>query len=107
MHKRIMFRCMAHSKAIEDYISNKVTKLYKFFKRQSSPISIDIILEPHRGKKIYKVACVIHSSLYHINMQSQGMDMYMVIDEIMKKIIKDIVRKKEKNGRDFHLSYAA
>lgn len=98
MHKRIMFRCMAHSDAIEKYISNKLSKLDKFFKRNSSQASIDIVLESHCHKHWYKVACTINSQQYHKTIHRQGMDMYMMIDQAIHKIIKDITRKKEQVG---------
>lgn len=105
MHKRIMFRCMAHSQAIENYIFKKIGKLDKFFKREPLPISIDIVLEPHREKHFYKVACTIDSVHYHKTVHNQGMDMYVMIDETIRKIIKDITRRKEKSGHDHHLVY--
>lgn len=105
MHKRIMFRCMAHSDAIEKYISKKIEKLDKFFKREPLPVFIDIVLEPHRQKHFYKIACKIDSSHYHKSIHSQGLDMYMMIDETIRKVIKDITRRKEKSNHELHLSY--
>ncbi len=105
MHKRIMFRCMAHSDAIEQYISKKIEKLDKFFKRALLPISIYIVLDPHLQKHFYKVVCKINSGHYHKVIQNQGMDMYMMIDETIRKIIQDLSRKKEKHGPSMHLSY--
>ena len=105
MHKRIMFRCMSHSDAIEKYISKKIEKLDKFFKRNVQPVFIDIVLEPHHQKHFYKIACKINSTQYHTSIHSQGMDMYMMIDEAVRKIIKDITRRKEQIGHHNHPSF--
>ena len=105
MHKRIMFRSMDRSDAIEKYIYKNIQKLDKFFKREPLPVNIDIMLEPHREKDFFKVAFKINSIRYHIAVQVQGLDMYAVIDEAVHRIIKEITRKKEKMGHDLHLIY--
>lgn len=105
MHKRITFRSMSHSVAIEQYIQKKFEKIEKFFKREPQPIYIDIILEPHREKHFFKVELKISSVHYHFVVHTEGNDMYLMIDEAMHKMTKDIVRKKEKMGHELHVSY--
>lgn len=105
MHKRITFRSMAHSHAIENYIHNKIIKIEKFFKREPQPIYIDIILEPHREKHFFKVEFKVNSYHYHVVVKTEGMDMYMMIDDAITRIIKEITRKKERLGHELHLSY--
>lgn len=105
MHKRINFRSMARSEAVEKYINTKITKFEKFFKREPQPIYIDVILEPHREKHFFKVELKVNSVHYHFIAQTEGMDMYAMIDEATNKIIKDITRRKERLGHELHLSY--
>lgn len=105
MHKRITFRYMGRSDAIEKYVYKKIEKIDKFLKREPLPIFIDIVLESHREDDFFKVEFKIHSFHYHINVLTQGADMYAMIDEAVHKMAKDIIRKKEKMGHEFHLSY--
>jgi len=105
MHKRITFRSMAHSDAIENYIHKKIVKIEKYFKREPQPIYIDIILEPHREKHFFKVEFKVNSYHYHVVVKTEGMDMYMMIDDAITRIIKEITRKKERLGHELHLSY--
>jgi ribosomal subunit interface protein len=106
MHKRIIFRSMAYSDAIEKYIYKKIEKIYKFFKREPLPVNIDIMLEPHREKDYFKVEFKINSVRYHIAVQAKGLDMYAVIDEALNRIVKEITKKKEKMGHNLHFSYS-
>ncbi len=96
---------MAHSDAIESYIYSKIEKLKKFFKREPNPIYIDIVLEPHREKNFFKVEFKLHSFHYHIVIKTEGFDMYTIIDEAVYKMIKEIIRKKDKMGHEFRLVY--
>ena len=105
MHKRIMFRFMDHSDAIEKYIQKKIEKVDKFFKREPLPIKIDMVLEAHREKDFFKVEFRVNSYHYHITAQTEGHDMYAMIDEAVHKMIKDITRRKDKLGHELHLSY--
>jgi len=102
MHKRITFRSMAHSDAIEKHVLKKIAKVDRFFKREPEPISMEIILEPHREKHFFKVEFLVNSHNYHIVIKTEGMDMYAMIDEAISKMVKDIARKKEKMGHDLH-----
>lgn len=105
MHKRITFRSMDHSNAIENYINKKIEKIKKFFKREPQPIYIDIILELNREKHAFKIECKLHSVHYHLITHGQGPDIYLMIDNAISKMIKDISRKKERFGHELHLSY--
>lgn len=96
---------MPHSDAIEMYAHKKIEKLDKFFKREPSPIFIDLILEAHHQKHFFKVECKINSVNYHLIVQTEGTDMYTMIDDAMYKITKDITRKKSKLGHELHPSY--
>ena len=97
---------MGHSDAIEKYIYKKIEKLDKFFKREPLPIYIDIVLEPHREKNFFKVDFRINSTHYHIAVQTEGIDMYAMIDDAVHKVIKDMTRKKEKMGYELYLNYS-
>lgn len=105
MHKRIMFRFMDHSDAIEKYSHKRIEKIDKFFKREPGPIYIDMVLEAHREKDFFRVEFRVNSVHYHSVIQTEGFDMYAMIDEAVCKMVKDIIRKKDKLGHELHLSY--
>jgi ribosomal subunit interface protein len=105
MHKRITFRSMDRSDAIEKYIYKNIAKLDKFLKREPLPINIEMVLEAHREKQYFNVEFKLNSTHYHIVVKTEGHDMYAMIDEAIYIMIKDITRKKEKMGHELHFSY--
>jgi len=107
MQKKITFRSMAHSDAIEQYVTNKIQKISKFFKRDSSNVDMQVVLDAHREKHYFQVEFKIDSCNYHMFVKSQGSDMYAMIDEVISKISKDIARKKEKRAHGYHHAYGA
>ena len=105
MHKKILFRCMDHSDAIEKYIYKKIEKIDKFFKREPSPIYIDMILQSHKRKELVQVEFRVHSAHYNIIIRTEGYDIYAMIDEAVHRMIKDMTRRKDKMGHPLYLSY--
>ena len=105
MHKRITFRSMDRSNAIEKYIYDKIQKLDKFFKREPLAAKIEMIVQNHHEKDYFNVELKVNSSNYHIVVRTEGHDMHAMIDEAVCIMIKDITRKKEKMGYGLHFSY--
>lgn len=106
MHKRIMFRSMDRSDAIEKYMYKNLQKLDKFFKREPLPINIEMILQAHGEQHYFNVELKVNSTNYHLVVKTEGNDMYAMIDEAVHIMIKDITRKKEKMGHGLHFSYS-
>jgi ribosomal subunit interface protein len=107
MHKKITFRSMDHSDAIEQHVLDKAEKLDKFFKREPLPIDIEIVLEAHHDKHFYKAAVIVKSKNYNLVAHAEGSDMYAMIDEAMHTMVREIAHKKEVMGHDItshHLS---
>ncbi|MBV8661108.1 MAG: ribosome-associated translation inhibitor RaiA [Candidatus Dependentiae bacterium] len=100
MYKKITFRSMDHSDAIEKHVLDKAEKLDKFFKREPAPVDIEIILEAHREKHYFKAEVIVTSKNYHLVAHSEGSDMYAMIDDAMHKMIREIANKKEEMGHD-------
>lgn len=100
MNKKITFRSMDYSQAIEEHVLNKAEKFDKFFKREPLPVDIEIVLEAHREKHYFKVEIIVHSKNYHLVAHSEGDDMYVMIDEAVHKMVREIAHKKEMMGHD-------
>ena len=102
MQKKITFRSMDHSDAIERYAFEKIAKLDKFFKREPSPIVINIVLEAHRVHHYFIAELKVKSLHYDFVARAEGSDMYSMIDDTVHKMVKDISRKKEKLVHQSH-----
>lgn len=102
MQKKITFRSMDHSDAIENHAYEKLAKLDKFFKREPSPIIIEMVLEAHREQHYFIAELKVNSTHYDLVSKTEGNDMYSMIDEAVHKMVKEISRKKEKMVHDLH-----
>lgn len=102
MQKNITFRSMDHSDAIEKHAQDKLAKLDKFFKREPSPIIIDLVLEAHRESHYFIAELRVKSTHYDLIARTEGNDMYSMIDEAVHKMVKEISRKKERLVHDAH-----
>jgi len=100
MHKKITFRAMDHSDAIEQHVLHKAEKLDKFFKREPLPITIEIILDAHYEHHFFNAEIIVNSKNYHLVVCTQGSDMYAMIDEAIHKMIRSIAHKKEEMSHD-------
>jgi ribosome-associated translation inhibitor RaiA len=49
MHKRITFRNMEHSPAMEGYANNLLAKIEDFLQKEGTPQYIDLVLEPSKN----------------------------------------------------------
>ena len=96
MHRKITFRSMDHSDAIEEDIHKKLDKLDKFFKHEQEPITMEVVVEAHRTKHYFIVEFKIQSKHYNMIARSEGADMYAMIDQAGHKIERDIAREKER-----------
>ncbi len=100
MHKKITFRSMDHSDALEKHVLEKSEKLDNFFKREPLPIDIEIVLQAHRAKHYFNADIIVKSKNYHLVAHVESSDMYVAIDEVVHKMVREIAHKKEKMGHD-------
>ena len=98
MNIKITFRSMDHSDAIERYVREKIEKLYKFFKRENSDsIFISFTLEGHRTHHYFIAELKVKSAQYDLIAKKEGPEMYVMIDNVVNIMDKEISREKEKH----------
>lgn len=82
MHKRITFRNMEHSPAMEGYANNLLAKIEEFLQKEGTPQYIDLILEPSKNHAHHKAELRIKTPNFDLISNYEGSDMYAVIDRV-------------------------
>lgn len=96
MNTRIVFRGMEHSQLLEDYAREALSKTDKFLENEPDPVQIDVVLEAHKQHQHHKVEVRLKSKSHHIVMSHEGADIYVVIDYVIKHVIEEIKKNKDK-----------
>ena len=98
MHIRLVFRGMDHSKAIEDYVNQEIEhKVLKFLKKEGDLLNIDAVLDAGRIHAHHHVEIRLKSTHYHFIASYEGADLYTVIDHVIKIIVEDIKKHKDRS----------
>lgn len=98
MHKRIMFKNMEHSDAMQEYVNHKLEKVEKFLKRESTPIYIDVILEQSSVHTHPRVEIRIKTTHFEeiAHYEHEGVEIYEAIDRVIDVIYRLLRQHKEK-----------
>lgn len=96
MHKRITFRGMDSSAAIEKYVDQQLDKVVKFLSNEKSPVSIDIVLDNNKVHAHNRVEVRIKSPNYDLVSHYEDPKMYDAIDKAIDRIYTELRRHKEK-----------
>jgi len=96
MNLRIAFRGMEHSGLLEDYVKKALEKTEKFLGKEPDPIHFDVVLEAHREHHHHKAEVRLNSKNNHVILQHEDADIYVAIDYVMKHLVDEIKKNKEK-----------
>ncbi len=96
MNTRIVFRGMEHSQLLEDYAREALSKTDKFLSHEVDPIQVDMVLEAHKQHQHHKVEIRLKSKHHHVVMSHEGTDIYVVIDYVVKHVVEEIKKNKDK-----------
>ncbi len=99
MHKRVTFKNMDHSDAMENYVHHQLKKVEIFLEREPTPIYIDVVLEASKTREHPFVEMRVKSPNFDCvsNYEKTGVDMYDCIDRVidtMARQLKEIKKKK-------------
>ncbi|MCF7899909.1 HPF/RaiA family ribosome-associated protein [Candidatus Babeliales bacterium] len=97
MNIQISFRGMDHSDLAENYVHLALEKVAKYLEKEPDPITIEVLLEAHRVHAHHKVEIRIHSKHNHFIIKHEGEDLYYEIDHVIKVLIEEIKKNKNKN----------
>lgn len=97
MNITVTFRGMDHSNAIQEYAQEALEKVFKFIEKEPEPIKFEIILEAHRQHHHHKVEIRMHSKHFHFMIHHEGPDLYQEIDWVVKHLVDEIKKQKNKH----------
>ena len=97
MNRKLIFRGMDHSDALDKDMNAHIDKMAKYFKQEHEPITIDAILESHREKHYFIVEFRIQTPDYHIIAREEGASMYQLMNAAGQKAVQEIIKKKDKH----------
>ncbi len=96
MNIRITFRGMDHSDAMEAYVREGLQKVLHLLQKEQDPLVIECVLDAARQHHHHKVEIRLKSKHYHCVVAHEAPDMYPLIDHVIKVIVEDIKKQKDK-----------
>jgi len=92
----MLFRGMEHSDAVEKYTNKELRKLNKFLNESFEPIYFDLVLQADKHRTHHKVELRLRGTGLRLVAAREGKDLYREIDHVVKVMIKELQKKKEK-----------
>lgn len=98
MNKRIVFRNMDKSDAIERYANERLEKIVDFLATEPTPISIDLVLEPSAAREHHRVELRVKTPRYDLiaDREHQGDDFYKTLDHVIDVMFRNLIEAKRK-----------
>lgn len=96
MIKRIVFRNMDHSTALENYVNEQFAKVDEFLANEREPIYIDIVLIACKDHAHEEAEIVLKSPHYNVVSKYEGPKMYDVIDRVIDTLYHKLHEAKKK-----------
>jgi ribosomal subunit interface protein len=88
MNRRILFRHMEHSDALQSHVDKQLEKIEAFFVHEPLPIYIDFTLDASKSRAHPRVELIIKTPHYDrvVHEEHNGTDMYEVIDRTVDRM---------------------
>lgn len=96
MEKRIAFKGMDHSKAIENFLNEKLVKAERLLEKEKGPIYWDIVMNTEHSNNIFDVEIRINGPHFSLVAHDQEREMYAAIEKTVDKMVKEILKMKDK-----------
>ena len=98
MHKRITFRGMDHSNAMEEYANNQLAKVEEFLSNEPTPIYIDLVFTPSKVREHHLIELRVKTPNYDCvsNYEHQGDGFYDVLDRVIDVMYRKLLEEKQK-----------
>ena len=97
MNKRVVFRGMDHSSAVEKYVRDNFVRIDRFFDEHAkTPITVDIVFESHPTHAAKKCEIRIFSPEYNVIVSEEGQDMYKLVHDVIDNAYLQLLHQKEK-----------
>jgi ribosomal subunit interface protein len=96
MHKRITFKGIAHSPAVENYASDQLDKVLAFLSNERTPIYIDLMFKPSKLRAHHFVELRVKTPNYRLISNYEGTDFYSTVDRVIDVMYKELLEHKKK-----------
>lgn len=96
MPKRIVFKNMDHSEAIELYANEQLERVEHFLENEKTPIFIDLSLEPSKVHAHHKVDLIVKTPNYDRFISFEGPEFYKVLDHVIDVMYKKLHEDKKR-----------
>ncbi len=96
MNKKITFRGMEQSTAIENFIHEQLAKVEEFLSNENTPIHIDVVLKPSKIRAHHDVEIRVKSPNYDRISNYEGTDFYHTITRVIDVMYKELLEDKKK-----------
>ena len=92
----MLFRGMEHSAAVEKYTNKELRKINKHLHQDFEPVYFDLVLESNKNKTHHEVELRLRGEDLKLIATVEGKDLYREIDHVVKVMIKELKKRKEK-----------
>ncbi len=98
MHKRITFRHMDTSEAMEQHAHQQLAKIEHFLEHEQRPIYIDLIFEPSKVHEHHRIELRVKSPHYDLvtHSEKEGVDFYEALDHVIDVMYRQLHEHKRK-----------
>lgn len=83
MQKRIVFRHMEKTEAMEEIINKHLAKIEEFLSHEKGPVTIDLVLEPSKVHAHHRVELRVITPEYDRVVDRENPDFYLALDFVI------------------------
>lgn len=96
MNKKINFRGLDHSEALDNHIHQQLEKVEALLENEPTPITIDVTVEYHDTHAHNKVIAHVSTPHFKCHADHEGPDVYAEINEVIDRLYTQLKTQKEK-----------
>jgi ribosomal subunit interface protein len=99
MNIKISFHNMPHSDPMEAHAREKLAKISEMLQAQAdaTPFNIELWLKANKLHPHHAVELHVKTPIFDCNAHNEGTDMYVVIDSTIDKMVKQLIKEKERH----------
>lgn len=100
MQKKIVFRHMDSTPAMEVYANKQLRKVEAFLEKEQEPVRIELVLEPSKVHAHHRIELIVKSAQYDRVSSYEGPDFYDVLDRVIDVMYKELHEDKRRRVDD-------
>lgn len=97
MKKKISFHNMPHSDPLEQHTHQKLEKVGVFVDDTIRPFHVEVWLKANKTHPHHAVEIHLKTPMFDLHAHKEGVDMYVVVDQAIDKIVALLIKEKEKH----------